>query len=119
MNGRRGEDLAHRYLRRQGFTVVARNYRPAAGGGEIDVIGWQGGRLVFVEVKTRASEEFGAPESAVDAEKREFIGRAARDYARRAGVEWERVRFDVASVILGKPPRVELRKDAFHYRRTL
>jgi putative endonuclease len=119
VNGRRGEDLAHRYLRRAGFTVVARNFRPASGGGEIDLIGWQGGRLVFVEVKTRETEEFGSPESAVDPEKREFIGRAARDYARRAGIEWARVRFDVASVILSKPPRVNLRKDAFHYERTL
>jgi putative endonuclease len=119
VNGQRGEDLVHRYLRRQGFTVVARNYRPAAGGGEIDLIGWQQDRLVFVEVKTRDSEEFGAPEAAVDPEKREFIGRAARDYARRAGVAWEKVRFDIASVILGSPPRVELRKDAFHCRRTL
>ena len=118
-NGRRGEDLAHRYLRRQGFTVVARNYRPPTGGGEIDLIGWHEDKLVFVEVKTRSNEDFGAPEAAVDQEKCEFIRRAARDYARRAGIECNRVRFDIASVVLGKPPRVELRKDAFPHHRTL
>ena len=52
-HGRIGEDLAHRYLRDHGCTVVARNYRRAAGPGEIDLIAWHGDRLVFVEVKTR------------------------------------------------------------------
>src|SRR5215831_9904601 len=60
-HGRIGEDLAHRYLRRRGCTVVARNYRPVAGAGEIDLVAWEDGRLVFIEVKTRATEEFGAP----------------------------------------------------------
>ena len=69
-HGRIGEDLAHRYLQRHGCTVVARNYRPPSGPGEIDLVVWEGGKLVFVEVKTRASEAFGAPESAVDEEKR-------------------------------------------------
>src|SRR5690349_13051488 len=111
VDGRRGEDLAHRHLRRQGYTVVARNYRPPAGGGEIELICWHEKRLVFVEVKTRLNQHCGSPEAAVDPEKREFIRRDARDYARRAGVEWESVPFDVASVFLGGPPRVELRKD--------
>ena len=117
--GRRGEDLAHRFLRREGFVVVARNYRPPSGGAEIDLIGWDGDTLAFVEVKTRLDGEFGSPESAVDAEKREFIRRAARDYARRTGIEWDRVRFDVVNVYLGGKPRLELRKDAFHPERTL
>jgi len=50
--------------------VVARNYRPPSGPGEIDLVVREGGKLEFVEVKTRASEAFGAPESAVDEEKR-------------------------------------------------
>lgn len=112
-HGSRGEDLAHRLLRRQGFTVVARNYRPPSGGGEIDLVAWDGPTLAFVEVKSRSSEEFGAPESAVDAEKRRFLYRAARDYARRAGVEWERTRFDLVTIILSDPPKLDLRRDAF------
>ena len=99
-HGRIGEDLAHRYLRKHGCTVVARNYRPPSGPGEIDLVAWEGDRLVFVEVKTRASEEFGAPESAVDAEKRMRLLWAATEYARRAGVAWEKTRFDIVSVLL-------------------
>jgi len=119
VNGRLGEDLAHRLLRRNGFTVVARNYRPPSGGGEIDLIAYDGGRLVFVEVKNRAGTNFGSPDIAVDREKRAFIERAARDYARRSEVDWNGVRFDLVNVVLGHPPRVELRKDAFPHRRTL
>src|SRR5205823_14536290 len=65
-HGRIGEDLAHRYLQKHGCTVVARNYRPPSGPGEIDLVAWDGESLAFVEVKTRATAEFGAPESAVD-----------------------------------------------------
>ena len=119
VHGRLGEDLAHRYLRRSGFTVVARNYRPPSGPGEIDLVVRDGEALVFVEVKARSSEEFGAPEAAIDRDKLRHIERAARDYARRAGVEWERVRFDVVNIILSRPPRIELRKDAFPRGRTL
>jgi putative endonuclease len=112
-HGKRGEDLAHRLLRREGFTVVARNYRPPAGHGEIDVVAWDGDVLSFVEVKTRQSAEFGAPEAAIDYEKRRLLHRAARDYARRAGVAWEHTRFDVVTVLLHHPPQVSLQKDAF------
>src|SRR6266568_8811233 len=64
--GLRGEDLAHRYLRRNGFMVVARNWRPPQGGGEIDIVAWEGDWLVFVEVKTRAADSLNAPERAID-----------------------------------------------------
>ena len=111
-HGRIGEDLAHRYLRRQGCTIVARNYRTRSGSGEIDLVAWQGETLVFVEVKTRDSAEFGAPDRAVDADKERHLRTAARDYARRAGVEWERIRFDVVSVVLN-PRRIEWIRDAF------
>ena len=111
--GRRGEDLAHRYLEGRGMTVVARNWQPSAGPGEIDLVAWEGDRLVFVEVKTRDSAEFGEPERAVDADKQLHLTRAARDYARRAGVEWQQVRFDVVAVILS-PRRIEWLRDAFH-----
>jgi len=68
-------------------------------------------------VKTRASAEFGEPERAVDAEKQQHVRRAARDYARRAGVEWERVRFDIVSVVLDeRPVRIEWIRDAFRTR---
>lgn len=118
-SGRRAEDLAHRFLRRRGMLIVARNYRPPSGAGEIDLIGWDNDRLVFVEVKSRASDEFGAPERAVDQEKQRFLERSARDYARRAGVDWNCVRFDIVSVVFGDPVHIELFADAFEPRRTL
>jgi len=118
-HGRVGEDLAHRYLRRQGCTIVARRYRPPAGGGEIDIVAWHRGSLVFVEVKTRASAEFGAPESAVDPEKQAYLLRGGRDYARRAEVPWEKVRFDIVSVLLTRPPRIEWIRDAFSPQRAV
>ena len=117
--GRRGEDLAHRFLERCGLTVVARNWRPSAGPGEIDLVAWEGERLVFVEVKARARDEFGAPERNVDAQKRDALLRAARNYARRAGVPWERARFDLVAVVFSDPPAISHRKDAFGPNRTL
>ena len=112
-SGRLGEDLAHRYLRRHGCTIVARNYRPRSGTGEIDLVAWQRDTLVFVEVKTRASAEFGSPDRAVDTEKERYLRHAARDYARRAEVDWSQVRFDIVSVVLAKPPQIEWIQDAF------
>ena len=112
-HGRVGEDLAHRYLRRHGCTVVARNYRTRSGSGEIDLVVWHGATLAFVEVKTRSRTDFGDPESAVDAEKQARVQFAARDYARRAGVDWSRTRFDIVSVFLGKPTRLHWNRDAF------
>jgi putative endonuclease len=100
--GERGEDRAHRYLRRHGFRVVARNWRPPQGGGEIDIVAWEGEVLVFIEVKTRQPDSVSAPERAVDDDKMRALRRAARDYVRRAAFDetsGERVlRFDVVTI---------------------
>ena len=94
--GRRGEDLAHRYLRKRGYHVVARNWRPPSGPGELDIVAWQGNILVFVEVKTRSSAAWSAPERNVDEEKTRALQRAARAYLRRC--EAPHARFDVIGV---------------------
>jgi len=114
-HGRTGEDLAHRYLREHGCTVVARNYRPVSGSraGELDLVVWHDRTLVFVEVKTRMTAEFGEPEGAVDAEKQEHLRWAARSYSRRAGIELEQTRFDIVSVVLGPQRRIDWLRDAF------
>jgi len=109
--GRRGEDLAHRFLRREGFVIVARNYRLASGDGEADIIAWERDTLVIVEVKSRRSAEFGPPERAIDAQKREHLRRIARQYARRAGIENGPVRYDLVTVIFSRPPQVQLWRD--------
>jgi len=108
--GRYGEDLAHRWLRARGFRVVARNWRPPQGGGEIDIIAWEGDCLVFVEVKTRVTGAWAAPERDVDHDKMHALRRAARDYIRRANTGESRVRFDAIS-ITGR--RIEHLRDAF------
>lgn len=112
-SGRRGEDLVHRLLQEKGFRVVARNYRARSGAGEIDLVAWERDTLVFVEVKSRSTDEFGAPDRAIDGEKRMALVRAAREYARRANVEWRRVRFDTVSVVLADPPALMHARDAF------
>jgi putative endonuclease len=111
--GRRGEDVAHRHLQREGLTVVARNYRTATGSAEIDLVAWEGDTLVFAEVKTRTTTEFGPPDRAVGDEKRRAMVKAAQDYARRAEVPWEKVRFDVVNVVCSTPPAVTHFRDAF------
>lgn len=112
--GRRGEDLAHRYLRRRKYVIVARNYRPATGSpGEIDIIAREGAQLVFVEVKTRSSDAVAFPERAVDDDKQRYILRTARDYTRRANVDWSDVRFDIIAITGKKNPVIQHLKDAF------
>jgi putative endonuclease len=108
--GRRGEDLAHRFLRGQGYVIVARNHRLA--GGEADIIAWDRETLVVVEVKSRSNADFGSPERAIDQHKREQLRRIARRYAYKAGVEAEGVRFDLVTVLFTRPPQLELLRDA-------
>lgn len=98
--GALGEDVAHRVLQEAGMIVVARNYETPSGAGELDLVAWEGETLVFVEVKTRSSNEFSAPERAVDEEKRRRILRGAADYARRTGVGFDKTRFDIIGVVV-------------------
>jgi putative endonuclease len=112
--GARGEDLAHRFLQRRGYTIVARNYRPPKGHREVDLIARQGETLVIVEVKTRRREEFLAVERAVDQQKRHNLERAAVSYVRQARVPWQHVRFDIVSVVLEPKLVVRHTPDAFH-----
>jgi putative endonuclease len=112
-SGRRGEDLAHRYLKKHGFTVVARNYRLAAGDAEADLIAYQGDDLVIVEVKSRASLEFGSPDRAIGEMKQAALLRVARAYAKKAEIPMDRVRVDVVTVILSDPPVIEHFRSAF------
>lgn len=94
MEGKRAEEVAVQYLRAQGMHVVARNWRWR--GGEVDIIAKDGDTLVFVEVKSRESQEFLAPEEAVDHHKRIRLWRSAQAYLQ--GKPWVSVRFDVVAV---------------------
>ncbi|MBZ5606066.1 MAG: YraN family protein [Acidobacteriia bacterium] len=110
--GRRGEDLAHRFLKRQGYTIVARNFRLSSGEAEADIIAWDGGTLAVVEVKSRESGEYGPPERAIGEEKRRHLLRVGRAYARKIDLDWSLVRFDVVTVILRDPPEINLYRNA-------
>ena len=109
--GRRGEDAAYFYLRRQGYTMVARNFRSPRCRGEIDLIGWEKDVLCFIEVKTRTTRDVKPPEAAVDRHKRREIALVVKDYLRRYPLpcQW---RFDVVSVYYGQPktgrPQIEV-----------
>lgn len=106
MEGEGAEDLACRYLRSQGMRVVARNWRWR--GGEIDIVAKDGPTLVFVEVKGRSGEAFGAPEEAVTQRKREHLWRTALAFL--GGTAEVPVRFDVVAV---GPHGVRHIRDAF------
>src|SRR5580693_805615 len=112
--GRRGEDIAHRYLQRAGIVIVARNYRMGSGRGEVDLVGWEGDTLVFVEVKSRQTEEYGSPDRAIGLQKKASLIRTARQYARQAEVPWQKVRFDVVNVVFATtPPAITHFRDVF------
>ncbi len=110
--GRKGEDLAHRYLRSSGYTVVARNYR-AGGDSEIDIVARDRETLIFVEVKSRSSAEFGSPDRAIDREKQRHILRAARSFVTRSGDSWSNVRFDTVSIVFTNPVAISHQRDVF------
>jgi len=110
--GRRGERAAEKYLRRNGYRIVARNYRAA--GAEIDIVAMDGDTLVFVEVKTRRSRDAGAPEEAVDERKQKQIRRAAEIFATRFRAEEVTMRFDIIAVdASGERLEIELLRNAF------
>jgi putative endonuclease len=106
--GRRGEALAIEHLERAGYRIVAanfllpigRNMRDVLISAEIDVVAYDGPTLCFVEVKTRASDEFAPPQANVDLRKRRQIARAARGYRKMLGLMAEPFRYDVVTVLL-------------------
>jgi putative endonuclease len=110
--GRRGERAAERYLRGNGYRIVARNFRAA--GAEIDLVAMEGDTIVFVEVKTRRSRAAGAPEEAVDERKQTRMRRAAEVFARRYRADEVEMRFDIIAVdASGKRLEIELLRNAF------
>ncbi|MBZ5569523.1 MAG: YraN family protein [Acidobacteriia bacterium] len=115
LTGRRGEDDAYFYLRRLGYVMVARNWRSPRHRGELDLVGWDGDVLCFIEVKTRTTRDVKPAEAAVDEEKRRDLGAVARDYRRRVAGN-PALRFDVVSVYYATKvtsPDITLFKNAF------
>ena len=97
-HGDLGERTAKKHLKRQGLKFLTANFRSPRG--EIDLIFRDGDCLVFVEVKTRSSEEWVRPAAAVDKERRGRLTRAALDYLRLLRNPQVKVRFDIVEVLL-------------------
>jgi putative endonuclease len=94
--GKTGEDCAVAELERRGYAILARRYRTRYG--EIDIVASDDGTTVFVEVKARASDEFGCAAEAVTPWKQRRLVRMARDYLARNGLTNEPSRFDVVAI---------------------
>ena len=115
--GVRGETYAYWYLRRHGYILVARNYTAPGIKGEIDMVGYDGPVLAFVEVKTRSASDSAQPrpEEAVNWEKRRNLSRMARQFLRARHVDEASSRFDVLAIETkpGARPTIRLHKGAF------
>ena len=113
--GRRGESLAAKYLRRNRYKILYRNFRPK-NGGEVDLVcrDREEDILAFVEVKTRSSDEFGRPADAVTLEKEALICRGARAWLRMLDRPEVPFRFDILEIVIdASGPRFNLLKSAF------
>jgi len=94
--GKTGEEVALRYLLEKKYKIVTRNFRFYRG--EIDIVAYDGPTLVFVEVKTRRSEDFGFPEESVDFAKQKQIRKIAAGYLAKTKLRDVECRFDVISL---------------------
>ena len=112
--GRWGERHCEKFLKNQGYAFVARNF--ACKSGEVDLVMCSDeGALVFVEVKTRRSEEFAPAQDAVNYKKRKKMASTARSFVNQYKLKGRLMRFDVMAVVLGEKGPVEVRhyKNAF------
>ena len=107
-----GERLAARWLKRDGWDVVAHRFR--SGHRDIDLIMRRGNDVAFVEVKARRGDGFGSPVEAVHFRKRRELGRSARVWVDRHGADELSYRFDVIGVLVsGQTVRIRHIPDAF------
>lgn len=110
--GKRGEEVALRFLKKKGYRLIERNY--VCKMGEMDIIARDKDTLVFVEVKTRTSNTFGPPQLAVNSSKQKQLSKVALNFFKEKRLEDVKARFDVVAILLGpKGEEIELIKDAF------
>lgn len=113
--GEKGELEAQEYLKLKGYELLETNWRYSRA--EIDIIAKVEEILVFIEVKTRSYEYYGAPEDSISAGKEALIIDAAQRYMESIGYDWQ-IRFDIISIILDKSlivKRLQHFEDAFFY----
>jgi len=114
--GNRGEKIAAKFLRKQGYQIIEKNYHSRLG--EIDIVAKEDESIVFVEVKTRCSTDFGLPEEALSYDKRRRLSKLALGYLAHRRIKDINCRFDVVSILMdnkkvSKVKHIELIKNAF------
>jgi putative endonuclease len=110
--GRYGEDLAEKFLKENGFTILSRNYR--CGKNELDFIAQRKSIVSFVEVKTRHGDAFGHPAEAVTRAKQKEMAKAADCYIQRNPRSDVDYRFDIVAIIIrNQTPDFTFIEDAF------
>ena len=112
--GTRGEMIAVRHLRQNGYTILIKNFRDTISRGEIDIIARYGEEIVFVEVKSGRGKQFGPPETWVHTRKQQRIARAAQRYLQDHQLFDVPCRFDVIGIMLDRtPPHITHIEQAF------
>src|SRR4030066_896774 len=110
--GKKGEEVALRFLKKKGYRIIERNY--VCKMGEMDIIAKEKDTLVFIEVKTRTSTLFGPPQLAVNSSKQRQLSKVALNFLKEKQLEDVKARFDVVAILLvQKGEEIELIKDAF------
>jgi len=110
--GTEGENLAARFLEKQGYAILERNYRFDRG--EIDLVARDGKELVFVEVKARHSKLYGAPEESITPAKEVQLKKVAEGYLYEHNIENQSCRFDVVTITYQRGvPVLRLIQNAF------
>jgi putative endonuclease len=110
--GRKGEDLALRFLKKRGYRIIEQNY--VCKMGEMDLIAKEKDTLVFIEVKTRTSMDFGPPQLAVTSWKQRQLSKVALYFLKEKKIEDVKARFDVVAILLtAGGEEIELIRNAF------
>lgn len=113
--GKKGEEIAAKYLKRQGYEVLERNFYSKRWG-EIDIVALDDDVLVFVEVKARVGSKYGEPVEAVTPFKLRALKRTGQYYKMEHPNLPDALRIDVVAIVLDKdthePLKIQLFKDA-------
>ena len=111
--GQLGERAAARFLKKKGYHILEKNYRVRSG--EVDIVAREKGSIVFVEVKTRSSAEFGLPEESLSSRKKVHLTKTALSYLAHHSIRDRDCRFDVVAVIMkgGRVEEIRLIRNAF------
>jgi len=111
--GNQGEQFAKEFLLKQGYTILAENWRFKRA--EIDIICEKDSQLVIVEVKTRTNISYGTPEEFVSQEQQDHLFLAANFYMEEQNIERE-LRFDVIAIVIEHPQSIKIKhiEDAFY-----